>query len=127
MYCARSFGSQEPVMRVLIVDDYCSAADLVALLVRLCGHEPVLAYDGFQALDRAAKLKPDIALIDIQMPGMDGYATARRLRDEVGLVSTPIYALSSFEPDPALIESAGMRGYFRKPLVFEQVRQLVGG
>jgi CheY-like chemotaxis protein len=112
-------------MRVLIVDDYIDGAELVALLVKLCGHEPFVAHDGFEALDRARQTVPDLVLMDIEIPGMDGYATAKRLRNELGMVDTPIFALTAFQSDPELEHAAGMQGYYRKPINLEQIRKLL--
>jgi signal transduction histidine kinase/ActR/RegA family two-component response regulator len=66
--------------RILVADDNHDAADSLAFMLRLAGHEVRIAYDGQQALDMAEVFRPALALIDIGMPRLNGYETARRLR-----------------------------------------------
>jgi CheY-like chemotaxis protein len=66
--------------RVLVVDDNRDAADSLAVLLRLWGYEPAVAYDGPAALVLAAAEPPAAALLDLALPGMDGWELARRLR-----------------------------------------------
>ena len=72
----------QPVVaqRVLVVDDNADAAATLELLLKSLGHETRVAYDGFEALRVAPRFRPDIVLLDIGMPGLDGYEVARRLR-----------------------------------------------
>jgi CheY-like chemotaxis protein len=69
-------------MRVLIVDDNQDAADSTAFLVATWGHQTDVAYDGPAALKKAGIFPPDAGLLDIGMPGMDGYALVRHLRQQ---------------------------------------------
>ena len=69
-----------PALRVLVVDDNRDAAESLAMVLRLTGHEVALAHDGPGALDAAGSFMPDVVLLDIGMPGMNGYEVARRLR-----------------------------------------------
>ena len=66
--------------RVLVVDDNVDAATTLNLLLKSLGHETCVVYDGVQALKMAVDFRPDIVLLDIGMPGLDGYEVARRLR-----------------------------------------------
>ncbi len=66
--------------RVLVVDDNIDAAATLQLLLNSLGHETRVVHDGFQALEAAAEFVPDIVLLDIGLPGLDGYEVARRLR-----------------------------------------------
>jgi CheY-like chemotaxis protein len=66
-------------LQVLIVDDDAEAASAMGELVRLLGHEPLVANDGARALELAQATPVDVALLDIEMPGMDGHEVARRL------------------------------------------------
>jgi CheY-like chemotaxis protein len=67
--------------RILVVDDNVDAADSIALLLRLSGHETRVVHDGPQALELCAKFAPDVVVLDIGLPGMDGYEVIHRLRD----------------------------------------------
>ena len=75
-------GSAKPMLakRVLVVDDNIDAATTLQLLLKSLGHETCVAYDGQHALRMAAEFRPDTVLLDIGMPGLDGYEVARRLR-----------------------------------------------
>jgi CheY-like chemotaxis protein len=68
------------VLRVLVIDDYCDAADALSLMVRLWGHTVKTAYDARTGLETAATYDLDIVLLDIGMPGMDGCEMAQELR-----------------------------------------------
>jgi CheY-like chemotaxis protein len=65
----------------MVVDDNVDAADSLALLLRSLGHEACVTYDGIAAIQMAEEFRPDIVLLDLGMPGIDGYETARRLRN----------------------------------------------
>jgi CheY-like chemotaxis protein len=67
-------------MRVLVVDDNADMASSLATLLTLWGHEPFTACTGFEALEVAARCQPEVVLIDLGLPGMDGYELAGRLR-----------------------------------------------
>ncbi len=74
-----SDGGYNGRLQVLIVDDDAGAAASVAELVRLLGHEPLVANSGARGLEIAQRQSVDVALLDIEMPGMDGHEVARRL------------------------------------------------
>jgi PAS domain S-box-containing protein len=73
-------GGPAPALRVLVVDDNRDAAESLAMILELTGHEVALAHDGPAALEAAERFTPDLVLLDIGMPGMNGYEVARRLR-----------------------------------------------
>jgi PAS domain S-box-containing protein len=75
---ARASGATR---RVLVVDDNHDNADGLAMLVRIAGHEAEIAHDGPTAIEKAKTFRPDVVLLDIGLPGMDGIETCRRLRD----------------------------------------------
>jgi PAS domain S-box-containing protein len=79
---AAAQGPAKPVLakRILVVDDNVDAADTLALLLKSLGHETCVVHDGLQALRMAVEFRPDVVLLDIGMPGLDGYEVARRLR-----------------------------------------------
>ena len=91
-----SVSSSRPGLRVLLVDDNRDAADTLALLVELWGHEARVAYDAESALRMAAEAAPDCLISDIAMPRLNGYDLARRMRSKPSLAQTRLIALSSF-------------------------------
>jgi PAS domain S-box-containing protein len=83
-------------MRVLIVDDSHDAAESLAMLVRLSGHDVLTAYDGESALAVGRTYRPDVVFLDIGMPGLDGYSTARKIREQDWGRSIMICALTGY-------------------------------
>ncbi|MBI1918938.1 MAG: response regulator [Planctomycetes bacterium] len=82
--------------RVLIVDDNVDAANSLALMLRLQGHEVLVVHEGPAALEAATEFGPDVGVLDLGMPGMDGYELARRLRRLPGLESVLLIALTGW-------------------------------
>jgi CheY-like chemotaxis protein len=82
--------------RLLVVDDNQDAADSLAMLLRLQGHEVRVAYSGMAALEMTKTYSPDVVFLDIGMPGMDGYEVARRLRQTPGLGNVMLAALTGW-------------------------------
>jgi two-component system CheB/CheR fusion protein len=106
-------------LRVLVVDDTRDAADTLALLVRIWGHQPLVAYDGPTALDLARTQAPDVALLDIGLQGgMDGYEVARRIRRLPGLDKVLLVAVTGYgrEEDVTRCKDAGIDHHFVKPV-----------
>ena len=89
-------ASHRPSRRVLVVDDNEDAAESLAALLRIFGHEVGVAFDGEQALAVAPELKPDLVLLDLGMPRMDGHEVARRMRAAPWGAAIKIVALSGF-------------------------------
>ncbi|HET9369873.1 MAG TPA: response regulator [Vicinamibacterales bacterium] len=75
-----SAGSARPFLRVLVVDDNRDAADALGLLIQLHGHDVRIAYDGPQALEAGPAFDPHVVLLDLGMPDLDGFETARQMR-----------------------------------------------
>jgi CheY-like chemotaxis protein len=102
--------------RVLVVDDNVDAANMLALLVRTLGGQVRSAHDGLSGIRAAAEFRPDVILLDIGMPGMDGYETCRRLRQRLG--NGPVIAAITGwgqERDQARALEAGFDAHFTKP------------
>ena len=106
--------------RILVVDDNRDAADSLAILLRLGGHEVTVAHDGYQALELASSQRPAVVLLDIGLPGMDGYEVCRRLRD-LGLGNSRIIAMTGFGQDRDRQRSAeaGFDLHTVKPVAIE--------
>jgi CheY-like chemotaxis protein len=114
--------------RILVVDDNVDAAESLGTLLRAMGHEVFVAHDGQTALDLLGKARPDIALLDITMPGMSGYELARRVRARAGS-ALRIVALSGFglPEDRARALEAGFDQHMVKPVDPAFLRSLLGG
>jgi two-component system CheB/CheR fusion protein len=107
-----------PGWRILVVDDNADAADGLAEYLRGMGHSVRAAYDGGSALEEAERSRPEIVVLDIGMPGLDGYEVGRRLRRDVGLQSSLLVALSGYgqESDRRLSREAGFDHHLVKPI-----------
>jgi PAS domain S-box-containing protein len=104
-------------LRVLVVDDNADAADGLALLLDLQGHRTRVAYDAAGALEAAKEFRPDVAILDIGMPLMDGYELARRLRAAPETEKTILVAMTGWgqEEDLRKATEAGFHHHFVKP------------
>lgn len=104
--------------RVLVVDDNEDAAESLAALLRIFGHEVSVAFDGEQALEIAPELRPDVVLLDLGMPRMDGHEVARRMRAAPWGAPMKIVALSGFGDgtDRARSLEAGCNDHLVKPV-----------
>ncbi len=113
--------------RVLIVDDNRDAADSLAALIDLLGHEATVLNDGREALASATARPPDIVLLDIGLPGMDGFEVARRMRDIQEMQNTRLIACTGYgrEDDVRRIEEAGFNGHLIKPVSAAQLEKLL--
>ncbi|MCL4263651.1 MAG: response regulator [Anaerolineae bacterium] len=80
---------------VLVVDDEPMARTLLRLMLIRAGFNVTEAEDGFDALDKVRKSRPDVILLDVMMPGMDGFAVCERLRNDVDTAALPIIMLSA--------------------------------
>lgn len=103
---------------VLLVEDNEQNRYLATFLLESHGYRVVPASDGAQAIDAARALVPDVVLLDIQLPTMDGYAVARALRTLEQLRRTPIVAVTSYAMvgDRERALDAGCNGYLEKPI-----------
>ncbi len=80
----RPTSSGGPALRILIVEDNADGREMLRLLLEILGHEVIVAADGVEGVEKALQWHPDVAVIDIGLPRLDGYAVARRLRRELG-------------------------------------------
>jgi CheY-like chemotaxis protein len=120
-------SSDEHGARVLVVDDNKDAAESLAWLLRAHGHEVYVAFSGPAALEMVKQHRPDIAFVDIGMPGMDGYEVARRIRSHAGAQSTVLVALTGWgqQEDRRRSAEAGFDHHLVKPPDLLSVQALV--
>jgi len=122
-------AEEEPktARRVLVVDDNVDSADSMAELLRVWGHEVQAVHNGSEALAVAPGFRPEVALLDIDMPDMTGYELARQLRTRHGLSGTAFVALTGFgqEDDHRRSAEAGFRAHLVKPVDPEALRRLL--
>ena len=114
-------------LSVLVVDDNVDAARSLAMLLELDGHAAELAFDGEQALSMAARLQPDVVLLDIGLPRLDGLAVARRLRESDPGRRKVIVAVSGYalQADRDASRAAGFDGHLSKPVELQSVYRLI--
>jgi len=127
MESPRSTGLSGPSRRVLVVDDNQDAAESVALLLQLWGHDVRIAYDGSSALREAPAFLPDVILLDIGLPGFDGYEVARRVRSDPRLDRALLIAMTGYGQDRDRLRSqeAGFSHHLVKPVDPTALRELL--
>jgi signal transduction histidine kinase len=116
-----------PDRRILIVDDSRDGGESLAILLRVLGAEVALAHSGRDALACVERYRPDVVLLDIGMPGMDGYEVARRIRANPANRDMALIALTGWGQDEDRKRSvaAGFNHHLVKPADIEQLRQLL--
>ena len=109
--------------KILIVDDAPTDRQQLEIIVTEAGHQVLLAESGEQALLRAKNDMPDLILMDVNMPDMDGFATTRRLKADALTKDIPIVFVSSKnqKADMAWGQMLGAKGYLAKPYTREQI------
>jgi PAS domain S-box-containing protein len=124
--------AQRDVRRVLVVDDNEDAVTTMSALLERCGHETRVATDGLHAIEIAHEFEPDIVLLDIGLPGLDGFQVARRLRQIPACEGIPIVAVTGYarEWDRQQALQAGFSDHFAKPIdpkTLERVVEMAPG
>jgi CheY-like chemotaxis protein len=103
---------------ILLIEDNERNRYLTTFLLEKHGYQVISAEDGYKGIELAAQIKPDLILLDIQLPGMDGYAVAEAITGREDVASVPIVAVTSYamagDRDRAL--AAGCTGYIEKPI-----------
>jgi signal transduction histidine kinase len=125
----RAAASASAVMprRILVVDDNADAAEALALLLRLSGHQVETAFDGVEALRVAPAFSPEVVLLDLGMPRLDGYDTARSIRAEPWGKDVRLVALTGWgQPkDRDRTLEAGFNAHLVKPIGAEELMQVI--
>jgi PAS domain S-box-containing protein len=114
-------------LRVLVVDDNMDAAQSLGLLLEESGHDVQTAYDGLTALEIALDYRPNVVLLDIGLPGIDGFEVAKRLRQQPDLSSVVLVAMTGYGQvtDKQRSQDAGFSHHLVKPANFGKVLQIL--
>mgnify|MGYP003417524823 CR=1 FL=1 len=115
--------------KILIVDDAQADRSNLEKIVSEAGHLALMADSGAQAIERAMRDKPDLILMDVNMPGMDGFAATRRLKAEDATKNIPIVFVTgkNQKADLAWGQMLGAKGYVTKPYSKEQIVAQLNG
>jgi CheY-like chemotaxis protein len=118
--------------KVLVADDKASSRELVRTVLERCGYEVIEAANGAEAVELGFENMPDLFLLDLHMPVLDGFGAIGQLRAEPRFAATPIVALtaSAMDGDRGHAITAGFTGYVTKPIrlaaLRDEVRRLIG-
>jgi CheY-like chemotaxis protein len=113
--------------RILLVEDHADTADSMAMILRLYGHDVVVARDGLTALQIADDNSPDVVLLDIALPNMDGWRVARELRQPSAKKRQLLVAITGYGDKAARLRSyeAGIDLHLVKPVDGEELQKLL--
>lgn len=110
-------------LRILIIEDVPANMALTASILQGAGHAPMQAADALTGLEMARDGSPDLILMDIQLPGMDGLAATRLLKDDARTRNVPVVALTAYamKGDEDRMRAAGCDGYVAKPIRYREL------
>jgi CheY-like chemotaxis protein len=116
-----------PSLRVLVVDDNVDAAQSWAMLLKFSGHQVRMAHTGPTALEAALEYRPNVVLLDIGLPGMDGYEVAKRIREQPVLQNVVLVAMTGYgqDTDRQRSQEVGFNAHLVKPVDFGKVQQIL--
>ncbi len=114
-------------MQILIAEDFDDCATTTAALLRVSGHQVRIVRNGPAVIDACRERLPDVILLDIGLPGLDGYEVATRLHEEFGPATPRLIAMSGLGQPSDLKRSAdaGMIAHFVKPVDFDELNSLL--
>ncbi|GGY73928.1 hypothetical protein GCM10011613_19040 [Cellvibrio zantedeschiae] len=126
MQSTQPVTNTKAIKRVLIVDDNHDVADSLSQWLALAGHEVHTLYTGAEAVEKVPEIKPDIILLDIGLPDINGYEVARKLRALTGVPNFVLVAVTGYgQPaDPEVFRSAGFDEYFSKPMHASKLKSI---
>src|ERR1700733_6945704 len=110
--------------KVLVADDTETGRELVKTVLENCAYEVFEATNGVEAIDRARRIHPDLIILDLHMPGIDGFGVVAELRRDQAFANTPVMALtaSAMMGDRERALAAGFTGYIAKPIRISALR-----
>jgi len=117
------------VMKILVVEDEPVNMMLMTFILNDEGHEPIEAFTGAEGITKTFDSKPDIVLMDLKLPDLDGFEATRRIREKNK--SVPIIAVTSFSMDDVRekFDKAGFNGYIQKPFnpstIMDEIKQIM--
>ena len=120
-------SESQPQRRVLIVDDNRDSADSLAMLMEITGNKTYMAHDGVEAVEAIEKHRPEVVLLDIGLPGLDGHEVCRRVREQPWGKDIIVIALTGWgqEDDRRKSEEAGFNGHLVKPVDYDKLLELL--
>jgi CheY-like chemotaxis protein/two-component sensor histidine kinase len=120
-------SESQPQRRVMIVDDNRDSADSLAMLMEITGNETYMAHDGVEAVAAIEKYRPEVVLLDIGLPGLDGHEVCRRVREQPWGKDIVMIALTGWgqEDDRRKSEEAGFNGHLVKPVDYDMLLELL--
>jgi CheY-like chemotaxis protein len=116
-----------PSLRVLVVDDNVDAAHTLTVLLKKSGHEVQEANDGPSALEAALGFRPNLIVLDIGLPGMNGFEVAKKIRNEPELAEVVLVAMTGYgqEADKQRSRESGFDHHLVKPASFDDVKRIL--
>src|SRR5262249_35659820 len=116
-----------PARRILVVDDNTDSAAALAMLLKIGGHKTSTAYDGLAAVDAVERVRPEVVLLDLSLPKMDGYEVARQIRTQPWGKDILLIALTGWgqEEDRRRSMEAGFDEHMIKPVDFDALAKLL--
>jgi two-component system alkaline phosphatase synthesis response regulator PhoP len=119
--------------KILIIEDDRSAARLAQYTIQQAGYDAIIAYDGYEGMEKTLSEHPDLVILDIMLPGLDGYEICHRLRAEPETITLPILMISAKarEEDRNIGLKVGADDYLAKPVepsvMLEKIEELLAG
>lgn len=120
-------------MKVLVVEDNPQNMKLITFVLKKFGHEVIEALSGLEGVEKATQINPELILMDIQLPDIDGLEATRRIRNNESFRKVPIIAITSYAMagDREKVIEAGCNGYFEKPInpltIIKDIEKVIGG
>lgn len=122
-------SAQSTSRRILVVDDNIDAAEMLSMLLTFSGHTVETVHTGTDALTAARAIRPDVVLLDIGLPGMNGYEVAQQLRSDPATSGVVLVALTGWgtEDDRRRTQEAGFDGHLTKPVQSDKLHEFIRG